>query len=263
MVEMSRENMRSQEEMTGLKVIAHALRMVWRNRYEAIQIGLLPVALMIAASAVLRMHEGPLWSMAHAQSFEQVVLGAFASEEAFMLMLVWVFATIWFFVNWHRLILLGEYPKGWLPRLHRNEAIAYLIASARLFGLGAVVLFVLIFVTGVLGEALFNLFIFGVFALAFLLYRVSPVLPAAALGQKMGFGAALLATQGASLTILLVMAFRYASSRLLDTAVAGAADINGGLGLGVFMVLTFVLSLINVSILTTIYGHWVEGRPLD
>ncbi|UXX81899.1 hypothetical protein [Roseovarius pelagicus] len=249
--------------MTGLKVIIHALRMVWGNRREAVQIGLAPVMLMIVATVILRIHDGPIWSMAHALSFEQVVLNAFASEEAFLLMLLWVFATIWFFVSWHRFILLEEYPKGWLPPLHREESIAYLRAATWLFGIGIVALFVMVFVTAILGEVMFNIFVLGVALLAFVIYRISPILPAAAVGRKMGFSEVLVATQGASLTILMVMVFRYAASRVLDATVAGAADINGALGLIVFGVLTFVLSLINVSILTTIYGHWVEGRPLD
>lgn len=246
----------------GIDIILHALRMVWDNQRAALRIGLIPVVLMIFATIVLRAPGTPVWSMENARSFLQVMMGAFSSESGFLLMLIWGFASVWTFVNWHRFILLAEYPTGWVPPIRHEAGIAYAMAALKLIGIWVVAMFIVVFVVA-LAFPRMDWILWAVnLALVFLVFRFSPILPAAALGRKMGLGQALVATGSASLAIGVIIGARYGVDRVVQAIVSGAADINQGLGLILWAALTLVLSLVNVSILTTLYGVCVEGRSL-
>ncbi|MEB8388922.1 hypothetical protein OO012_16970 [Rhodobacteraceae bacterium KMM 6894] len=246
----------------GLRIFLHALRMVWTNRAMALRIGLLPALLMIVATVVLREPGTPIWTMGHAQTFLVVLINAFQSENAFLLMLVWAFASVWTFVNWHRFILLAEYPKGWFPPVHKDVGLAYVIAATKLIGFWLVSIFILIFVAAIALRGSGWVLLLGNVILIYIILRVSPTLPAAALGVKMGAMEAFVSTQMVSGAILLIMATRYGVDRAVQLVVEGAADVNEGLGLILWVGLTLFLSLVNASILTTLYGYCVQGRSL-
>ena len=95
-----------------------------------------------------------------------------------------------------------------------------------------------------------------------LLYRLSPILPAAALGNKLSFSEAIKATKGAtfsfvvlgfSLAILSIL-FSFAELLFMHSPMA--------IMIGVQLLFAWLIFLLNLSIITTIYGHYVEGRPL-
>jgi hypothetical protein len=247
----------------GFQIILHSLRMVWNNRMMALRIGLLPVVLMIVSAVALRTPGMPVWSMGHAQTFVEIVINGFHSEHAFLLMLVWGFASVWTFVNWHRFILLAEYPDGWFPPVRRDVGLAYALAASKLIGFWVVSMFIMIFVVAIAlrGSNSWVLLV-GNIILIFITLRLSPVLPAAALGAKMGLTEAFVSTGSISGAILLIMAARYGVDRAVQLVVAGAADVNEGLGLILWVGLTLFLSLLNASILTTLYGYCVQGRNL-
>ena len=247
---------------SGIQIIMHALRMVWNNRWMALRIGLLPVVLMIVSAAVLRAPGTPIWSMGHAQTFLEIMINAFQGDNAFLLMLVWGFASVWTFVNWHRFILLAEYPKGWFPPVRQEVGVAYAMAALKLIGLWVVSMFILIFVVAIALRGSSWVLLVGNIILIFVILRLSPILPAAAIGQKMGLVESLVSTESISGAILVIMAARYGVDRAVQLVVAGAADVNEGLGLILWVTLTLFLSLVNASILTTIYGYCVQGRSL-
>lgn len=246
----------------GVRIILHALRMVWSNRAMALRIGLLPVLLMIVAAVVLRTPGTPIWSMGHVQTFLEVMMNAFQSDNALLLMLIWGFASVWTFVNWHRFILLSEYPKGWIPPMRQDVGLAYAMAALKLIGFWVVSLFILIFIVAIALPGFSWILLVGNIVLIFVVLRLSPILPAAALGVKMGVIEALTATQSVSAAILVIMAARYGVDRAVQLVVDGAADVNEGMGLILWAGLTLFLSLVNASILTTLYGYCVQGRSL-
>lgn len=249
--------------MLGFQVLVHAIRMVWRNRREALRIGLVPVLMMIAGFLVFGRGEGPLWSLDNALTIEEVIINGLHDEQSLALALIWIAATIWAFVNWHRFILLSEYPQGWIPPLHRRICVRYFYGAFRLVTIMVIALAILIFVTALAGRGMFPFFLVGAIALAYVLMRLSVLLPAAAVGVDFSLGQAYLATMGTTTAVLWALAFRYLGGRALDVIVHGTSQVNDGLALALFGSLTLLLSLVNASILTTIYGHFVEGRPLD
>ena len=91
-------------------------------------------------------------------------------------------------------------------------------------------------------------------------YRISPILPSAAMGKRMPLKEAWYATgtSGAAFVVLTVI-----------TVVAGylvnapAQALPGILGVLWAFLANWASVLVGASILTTIYGHYVEGRQLD
>ncbi len=183
-------------------------------------------------------------------------------------MLVVIFlVNIWIVVNWHRFVLLEEYPQGWIPRFMRDRILAYfgsalllslMVAAVVLafFSAAASVIFstASFLVGGLLG-------IFGVLLGIFLLYRFVPILPAAAVGKPVGFGAAWVATKGSSGTIVLLTIVMFIFNVGADL-VAQFLLVVPILGFLIALLVNFAIWLVNMSVLTTFYGHYVEDRPI-
>jgi hypothetical protein len=95
-----------------------------------------------------------------------------------------------------------------------------------------------------------------------LLFRLSNVLPAAAIGVPLGIGQSWEKTAGSTGTMI-VLAFLVAAGVFI-------IDLPVTLGLlqGYWPVMIWLLAsnwvkwIVGISLLTTIYGHYVEGRPL-
>jgi len=97
---------------------------------------------------------------------------------------------------------------------------------------------------------------------AYVFYRLCPMLPSAAVGEPMGVNAALDATKDSTGTIaVLVLVVIVASFIIQLPATLGAADSTFALVYSFFI--NWITMLIGVSVLTTFYGHFVEGRAID
>jgi len=96
-------------------------------------------------------------------------------------------------------------------------------------------------------------------------YRLSAILPAAALGQKITLQAAWEATAGASGQIIVLAfvsalaAFAIDLPALLFTYLGGAGGVLADLW---FLATGWLKVMVGVSILTTLYGHFIEKRAL-
>jgi hypothetical protein len=96
-------------------------------------------------------------------------------------------------------------------------------------------------------------------------YRFAPLLPASAVGQPLTFGAAWEATKGATSAIVVLAIVSAVASFVIDlpALVLGLAGPPGHiLGLIWMLGTGWVKMLVGVSILTTLYGHYVEGRAI-
>jgi hypothetical protein len=96
----------------------------------------------------------------------------------------------------------------------------------------------------------------------YLAFRLTTALPASAIGSGQPFMAGWDATKGASADIL-----------VLAVIAVGAHLVLALLGFLVFdripvvsliwnIVVTWLVTMVGVSILTTLYGHYIEKRPL-
>lgn len=244
--------------MFGYKIFAHSIRMVVGQWRQALMISafLYVVASLVSMFLLVQMMgnsgEGPNgWVL-----FPSVFVGGF------------VF--IWIAVGWHRYILLDEAQAGFLPQLRGDRVWAYfcyiLLTSviAALIGLvGMIVLFGVSAATGspwVIGGG-----IVGLVPLVVITYRLAPLLPAAALGKETTIGKAWASTRGTTWTFLALAIIGLIASIGIDLPIYLLPKLPAGEILSLIwgMVTGWLKLMVGVSILTTIYGHYVEGRAVD
>ncbi|MEP4035166.1 hypothetical protein [Pseudophaeobacter sp.] len=137
-------------------------------------------------------------------------------------------------------------------------------------GIGLAVGLVAGLVIGLVGLLTFNLmplFFVAVFAIlvgaTWAFYRLSPLLPAAALGERLGVKAAWAATaqiSGAVLVAALILAISAIGIGLV--IVFGLFPISIALGMAMIAVLQWAYSMVGISVLTTVYGISVQERSI-
>lgn len=253
--------------MFGIDIFVHAVRMVLGNlgvalRISGVLMGVLFVVTLVFGGGQVAM-TGDFGQMARQ--------GAAAAGGGLIVWIVSFLISLWIAVAWHRFILREEEPAGVIPPFNGAAIGSYFVAGL----IFAAILFVLAIPIGLmagivlfpfaaggqpgfLGAILFGLVLY--LPLAYVGYRISPILPSAALGQRMPLRDAwyATATSGSAFVVLTLVSVLAA---LLAQAPAGV--LGGLLGAIWLFVVQWATILVGASILTTIYGHYVEGRPLN
>ena len=245
--------------MIGLHILAHSIQMILRNLWHVLQLGLVPlIALLVGVGSL---------SIAIAKS--GVAGGGGIGPMLFLIFFCVMFPAIWFAVNWHRFILLEEYPRGFFPPVPKGEMwryFGYSFLIGFLVLLMAIPLMMLTFgALAAAGSANFFSFQGMIEFGAILLFtavamRLGLILPAVSIGEKSALGAMWGKTSGHSGAIFTLafciavigQAFEYLPS-VLPT---------GLLSVSFIVVSQLFLVVLNISILTSLYGHYVEGRPV-
>jgi hypothetical protein len=255
--------------MFGVSLFVHAVKMVINNPGAALRISGVLIAVQFVAT----------WAF----SGGQVVVGndidamlrsgAASAGGVLVVSLVTLVTSLWIAVAWHRYILVSEEPGGVLPAFNGRAIGAYFLAGI-IFALILILLSIpvgilagLIVVPlvmagggepGFLSGALLALLLY--LPLAYVGYRISPILPSAALGARMPLKEAWYATgtSGAAFVVLTVVS-------VVAALVVNAPALVLGSFLGALwsFLVQWATVLVGASILTTIYGHYVEGRALD
>lgn len=257
--------------MMGWRIFKHSVQMVLRNFQQALQIALVPgvigMALLVGLAMVTGAWDG-FQGLASNPNADPPATGldSFGAFGLSSLIIIWVIA-FWIVVSWHRYVLLEEMPQGWLPPFRADRILAYF---GLLLMLGVIAFFALVplfIIIAVLGESAVNLALtIGVFyflAVVLCIYRLSVMLPASAIGQPIPLGTAWAKTEGTfgTLIVLLIVSFIF---QLLVQVVFGLLMAIPVIGFALVLIPSIlILPLINVSILTTIYGVYVEGRSID
>jgi hypothetical protein len=257
--------------MDGWLIFSHSARLVLRNWKEALQIGLVPIGLVVAVGLVSLGRDFLTMVFSGGPTVMSDDVAALAGVGV-KLVLVWIFGLFMMLsvvVNWHRFVLLEAYPSGWLPPFHAALVLGYfgriimlvLIVTAAMVPL-AIVAALLDGGTGgpgvitglvVTGAGLF-------FGIAF--YRVAAILPAGAIGRPITLGQAWQATQGSTTTIVMLVLVLFAVNLVLQMGVALLMLVFVPLGILAAMTTTVFLGLVSVSVLTTFYGVYIEGRSI-
>lgn len=262
--------------MLGFQIFKHALRMVLGNFSQVLRITLGPAAIataiIVAAFLLLGLSFQDLEQAEQAAPPENL-----ASFFAVSLLMFSVFAgtAAWIAVSWHRFILLEERAKGLLPMFRTDRILAYIGRAMLLFLTAMAIIFTASFVLAglpplasrpqVLVPIFFVLMlIFLIVMLAFIvvLLRLAITLPAAAVGRGIGFGEAWRSTKGASVQLLALIFVSFLFQFLVQLAIALFSFIPViGILITLFFAMLFV-PMINLSILTTLYGYFIENREL-
>lgn len=178
-----------------------------------------------------------------------------------------VLASLWIAVAWHRYVLLNEAPTGWLPKFHGGPVLGYLGRSILIGLLIMVAVVVALIPVGIIVvglPALVNVVWIPVVGVAaYLFFRLGIMLPATAMGAPMNLGAAWQATRGHSATILTLAGLVVAFSIVIELPSMLNNDPGSVINLIYALVMNWFATIIGISVLTTLYGHIIEGRGID
>lgn len=246
--------------MTGWKIFSHSVFLLNHNLKDAVRISS-PLIVMMVISMVM--------GGADIAAGDVLNPNAQASPNI-LLQLATGIAGLWVAVAWHRFVLLEE-RGGIVPTFHGRQMVSYflvfLFITIALFVIGFSLGFCLGFLIALLGgtSTVFMPVLMIVLFIAFLwiFYRLSPMLPAAALGQRIGPKTAWNATAPISVSVL------WAAILLIIFMVVGGAaavfivmQVSALIGILTLGVVQWAATMAGISILTTIYGVAVEGREI-
>ena len=254
--------------MKGVQLFTHSVRQVFNNLGPALRISgalyLVPAALSLAVGASIVQDRAAMEAAMRTGDFPWFGLVVYV--------LVVLICSLWIAVGWHRYVLKLEIPSGIVPVLHVDRLLAYFGRSILLFivlvlvavVIGFVVALVLLPLVGTspgIGAGI-AVFVLVYVPVAIVSYRLSLSLPAAALGEPMGFGASWGATKGAGGDILVLAILSVVAMVVIDLPPAIIFPNLTILAVAWQFATGWVILMVGVSILTTLYGHYVERRPL-
>ena len=251
--------------MLGWKLFVRALTLITDNLGPALRLSLLPYGLAVASGIWVALSY-PEWIGApldpEAPPPAGFVLASMGS------ILLGVLASLWISVGWHRFALLGEEPEGWVPPFHGARVLRYLGRTVLAFGMAflaamAVVTMLVVLLVPLFGETAAALpATVGFFVACLVFYRIGIILPAGAVGRDMRLNEALIATKGQAQTILVLAVLTVGVTLLLrlPTLLEDAGPIVSTL---YQFVTGWIALMLGVGTLTALYGHLVEGRPVD
>ena len=252
--------------MLGWKIFVRAVRLLVDHLDAALRLSLVPY-LAVAVATVWLGLSFPEWiGRGEFDPADPPPAGYVAGQLAVLLLNTVV--TLWIAVGWHRFVLLAEAPRGWLPPLRGPEMLAYFGRSALI---GVLIVAVILAVSLMLATLVVPIapgFAGAVIGAGALFVGDDPVLPAggraAGRGDRPldGFGEAMRQTSGHTGTVVILALLTVGFTLLLE--VPTVLDGTGGLVTLIYQVTVGWIGLmLGVGTLTALYGHLVEGRPLD
>lgn len=245
--------------MKGVQLFSHSLRQVTGNVEGALRVSAVPFAAQTAASLLL------------VGRMEGLSMPVQIGPAELLALVVMIATSLWIAVAWHRFILLNERIAGFLPPFRADLIGAYLLRwlgyGLALFPPALVLTMVASALVGgwMVGSPLLASLAFAAIALvplAVLALRLFTGLPGAALQDGSDFMAGWRATAGQTGDIAVLAAVAVAAHLvvgLVGGALSAALPI---LGFGLNVILGWFVTMVGVSILTTLYGHYIQGRPL-
>ena len=254
--------------MKGVQLFTHSIRQVFNNLGPALRISGVLYLVQVAASLVF----GASFMFDSEANAAAMQAGDFPWFGFVVVILVALVTSLWIAVGWHRYVLRLELPAGIVPALHPDRMLAYF---GRSILLGIVLLLIGMVIGFVVGLVLLPIigrspgmgtaFLFVVLIyvpVVVVSYRLSLSLPGAALGEPMGFGASWEATRGAASDILVLGILSVVTAAVIDLPPVWIFPNLTILATAWQLVSSWVFLMVGISILTTLYGHYGERRPL-
>lgn len=261
--------------MQGWLIFKHAVAMLWGNKPSVVRIFLFPfllVFLFSMASTYLALGRMPIEG-AQTGNMPFPNFGVFFVLLSLSTFILIITVLLWTIVAWHRFILLEEPVSGFFPSFRGQQMFGYALRILLIVVVLMIPAFVLLSLVGLPdvmmtpeGPSIGAGFLVRGFAVTMLLsisfYLLSPILPAIAIGKNISLGRAFGATVkgfwSIAVCVVIVTALTVAG-QTLASLIGNASALLESLTSIVFEV---VFALLNLSILTTLYGHYVEGREL-
>jgi hypothetical protein len=250
--------------MKGWQVFRHSFNLVMANLDQALRLSLV-LYIVQSAYTIYSFFNPP--EMIGIEGTEIPMMSPETILPTIVLGVLAVIASLWIAVAWHRYALTGEQPSGWVPQFHGSSMLGYLgrsIMIGILVVLGVVVVSIPVGIIsiGLPGLAgVMSLLLIGL--AAYLFFRLGVMLPAAALGEKLPLGEAWEATKGESGTILTLALIVVGASIVIQLPSWFNDDPSSVINIVYSLVVNWFATIIGISVLTTLYGHFIEKRPID
>ncbi|NVJ95589.1 MAG: hypothetical protein HWD91_08380 [Marivivens sp.] len=249
------------------KLILHSFNMIFGNLAEALKVSVGPILVGLLLIGLSFLGFG-----LNFEFLSEMEQGSSANTGAaflFVLLAIVIMTVVfaWIAVAWHRFVLLEQYP-GILPAFRGQPIGAYIGRTLVLSLLIALVVFALAFVIGLLTAltASMGLAIFlGVglgFVVSYLWLRIGLVLPATALREPLKVSESMAATKPMAGTIFGVSAILAILNFLISLIIGQVYNFAGIIAFVLDVAANWVFIMVGISILTTLYGHLIEKRPL-
>ena len=173
-------------------------------------------------------------------------------------------------IGWHRFVLLGERGSGIVPLVRRSRFFAYVLKSILIAAVilvpGLLIVAVAVALALASGTSALVVLVGFVATIVGLIvsYRLAAVLPAAALDSNISIRQAWEATDGSTGPIVVMALLSALAVFGLDLVTLVLITLPGGeiLALVWAAIANWIKAVVGVTIITIIYGHYVEERPL-
>lgn len=246
--------------MRGWQIFRYSFWMVINNIETAFRLSVVLYALQ-ALNQVLVLLYAP----------EEPITGTPVSPVIAVIFLVTgflaIFASLWIAVAWHRFVLTGESEAGAVPPLHGSLILGYLgrsIMIGLIIALALVIVGVPVFMATAAAPLTGFVMLVGLFVIgAYLFLRLSLILPACAIGQKITVKEAWTATakdHGSVFVLAVIVVFLGA---VLQIPTWLTPDPRSFVNLVYTVVTGWFTTMIGVSVLTTLFRVYIESRSLD
>ncbi|MEL6570512.1 MAG: hypothetical protein AAFQ64_02565 [Pseudomonadota bacterium] len=269
----------------ALQIVLHTFRMIFGNIGQALRVSVVPNLILIVATFFAIGSLG-LGVYGGAGAAPTAVPTGFGILMSLLLLPLSLFIFAWIAVGWHRFILLEEYA-GIVPALAGRPIWPYVWKSILLaLTMMVIVLPIMLVFGGIIGATAADsvadgaviatdgwdasggagfgaMLLFSLIAIpvSYVAMRWGVALVSTALGQQMGFFEAWGKTKPVALIALGVVVILMAINLLLQSIVTVLSPlplISDLIGIAT----SWLTMMLSISILTTIYGHVIEGRPL-
>ncbi|NIZ11829.1 hypothetical protein [Phaeobacter sp. HF9A] len=251
--------------MNGWDLLKHAAYMLLRNLGDVLRIFLVPTLVAVAG----------IYCLAQVLGVYDVFVDATAGRpprnpgsfigSALLIIVFFFLVYTWPIVAWHRYVLLEEPVSGFVPEIKADRIIGY-IGQAFLLSLLLLLLMIPVGVVISIVLRMAGAQIVGLMPIigpglailpTWVFMRLSVSLPSVALGNKMRLGDIWSATSGGAVLGLTVLVM------ILQAALEFSYGLLPGIaGTVWWLVGTTVFSLLQISIVTTLYGYYIEKRPI-
>lgn len=260
-----------EQQMQGWKIFIHSVRTVLENMGPALRIS----AVLYAAYVVVNLYftlnyldDLMLWQVAVALDIIPPEMPSGFFPAVILNLAVTLFASLWIAVLWHRFVLLSQIPETAIPPLYVDVTARYLGKTLQLALILVPVGLVLLMLLGLafgplLGESAGGAILITMLGvLLYLSYRFGLVFPATALKVEMSFKTSWDKTQAAAgaigqlavIVIVAIMVIQIPSS--MNPNPVSAINLIYSYAVGWFAM------MVGISVLTTLYGVYIEGREL-
>ncbi|MGR3638928.1 hypothetical protein [Alterinioella nitratireducens] len=243
----------------GYKMLQHVVRQVFGNLGQAVRL-----TLFLTAAPMLLL----VWLSAQTVPGPDGMPMPEYPGFIFLVSILNLILSAWAAVGWHRFVLREEYGAGIVPQWHGQNVKSYI---GRLIILVLVMILIVLAIgiaSGALILATQSVLVIWFVAIgiamgiSWVAVRIGLILPAAALGEKMRIAESWQATKPVSTDILVPIVIIAISITVLSGAVEA---IFGSTLVGLVLVagVYWIQILLNLSLMTTVYGMQIEGRSLS